>query len=164
MRGREWVACWITVALISAGAAVILVQGSAKASTVGNKDCWAALEDRSLVKPCRRLGWTITHHLVISRHKAVRAYDLDPCTFEDGSGGPLPCGWNIGAMPTGDREGRAFWVSPTRHLHYVWGRQPTVILTGWAHWARPGERDRLDIGKACWVRRIARHRWRHECP
>lgn len=103
-------------------------------------------------------GWTITSGLVISPHRVVWEHDIAPCTFNDGSGGPLPCGENMG------RRGLAYWIDRSRKVHYVWGRRPSPIVTGVAHWATRSERGLLAITKACWVEHPARDRWVHQCP
>lgn len=134
--------------------------------TVTNRDCWAALEDSDLVAPCEALGWQVVaqHHLLLTRRDVVRASDIAPCTFEDGSGGPLPCGWNIGSMHTGNDRGLAYWVSLNHRINYVWGRQPSPVVQGWAHWSTPWERHHLSITKTCWVAHPAPHRWQYQCP
>ena len=167
----EWLWCWFLVASVSAAAMVIILAGTAKADippghVVTDRDCFMALEDPALVAPCRALGWTVTarHHLLLDRHDVTRAWSIRPCTFEDASGGPLPCGWNIGSLSTGNGEGRAYWVDRSRHFHYVWGRYPRPVLDGWAHWAGPYAQHLLGISARCWVTHPAPHRWKYGCP
>lgn len=153
------------MAIVIAGTIVwsgAILASARSAEPVTNADCVHALDDRSLVKPCERnLGWHITRHLAMTRHQVVRAHNIAPCTFEDGSGGPLPCGWNFGGMHTGDGEGRVYWVGKARHIHYVWDGQPKPER---AHWPSGAERKRLAITKACWVIRVGPHQYRHACP
>lgn len=153
----------LTIAVTIVWSAGILLTGARASERVTNQDCAHGLDDRSLVKPCeRQLGWHFTKYLAVTKHKVVRAWTIAPCTFEDGSGGPLPCGWNLGGMRTGDGKGAAYWIDRHRNLHYVWDGQP--VKPDAAHWPSPHQRHLLDVTRACWVNRTAPHQWRHACP
>jgi len=130
--------------------------------TVTGRDCWAALEDPALAEPCRDLGWTVTRHIVTNPHGVVKASTLPGCTFEDGSGGPLPCGWNLLGLDTGNNRGLAYWIGTGRHIHYVWQQTPRPIRTGAAHWANRTERRNLDLDRTCWVN--PGQQYRYMCP
>jgi hypothetical protein len=69
---------------------------------------------------CRDRGWTITRHITVGPAGWVRATDLPACAVEDGSSGPLPCGWNFTNL-TGNGLGRAYWIDRTGGTHYVKG-------------------------------------------
>ena len=96
--------------------------------------------------------------LVLSRHLVVQSSSLPACTFNDGTDGPRPCGWNLPG------PGLAYWVGTGRHLHYVWGRTPHPIRTGAAHWATRAEARHLDIQRSCWVKHPRLHRYTFQCP
>lgn len=77
---------------------------------------------------CRRHGWTITRHIVVTPKgrngnldRWVLAYrDLPVCETEDQEYGP--CRWNFGfGMLPNVNEGKAFWVSKGGTVHYVKG-------------------------------------------
>ena len=89
---------------------------------------------------CRDHGWTIMRRLAVNPHGVVQGSGLPPCTFEDGSGGPLPCGWNLIGIHTGNDRGLAYWIDGQRHIHYVWAKRPAPIRVGWGHWATRYER------------------------
>jgi hypothetical protein len=59
---------------------------------------------------CRDRGWMVRARVVIGPHRWVHFTSLPHCTFEDGSGGPRPCTWNVGRPIDGNGIGRAYVV------------------------------------------------------
>lgn len=78
-----------------------------------------------------------TPTITVDSHKVVQSSTLPSCAYEDGSGGPLPCSWNLNEDTwqtdgDGNKRGLAYFVTGTpRHMtyHYVWDGQPNVH--GW---------------------------------
>jgi hypothetical protein len=66
--------------------------------------------------------------LVLTSHAVVVSSTLPTCFYEDGSGGPRPCTWNVGPQYQ-PADGLQYWVSGTPlnlEAHYVWNRSPMV--------------------------------------
>lgn len=69
---------------------------------------------------CRKHGWTVTRHIVVTPNKRVATFrKLPACAYEDGSGGTLPCRWNFGPGTQGSGVGRAYWINKNGKTHYV---------------------------------------------
>lgn len=62
--------------------------------------------------------------LQVNRHRVVLGSSLAHCHYEDGSGGPRPCTWNVGQPVDGNGIGLAYWVGRHFHVHYVWAHSP----------------------------------------
>lgn len=127
-------------------------------------DCaWVGTHQRG-AQTCRDRGWVLTVWLAVNPHGVVSARNYLPaCTFEDGSGGPLPCSWNLNE-PTENGRGLAYWIGKDRRTHYVWSKRPAPIRHGTAHWSTRSERHRFDLARSCWVTHPAPHRWKYQCP
>lgn len=126
--------------------------------------CYTAIEHTEARAACRAHGWHVNNWFSISPHKVVRESALPACTFEDGSGGPLPCSWNFMGQRTGNNLGLSYWIGANRVDHYVWGRFPQPIRYGTAHWATRWERHHLALTTACWVRLTRSHQYQYQCP
>jgi hypothetical protein len=96
------------------------------------------------------------HHfgIVVDRHGVVVRSSLKHCKYEDGSGGKLPCTWNIGRKVDGNGEGLAYWISKRGHTHYVWAVDPVRYNVGPPlHWVSSGLADALAEGpNPAWAR------------
>lgn len=105
---------------------------------------------------CREHGWTIQPRLVVGPHGTVRYHRLPSCTYEDGSGSPLPCSWNI-RSGDGNGIGLAYWIGVHHHTHWVWAHSP---VSGHPHrqWVDSGLADALAEG---FDGPTVRHQWEH---
>lgn len=100
--------------------------------------------------------------LDITKHGVVVSSSLPHCKFEDGSGGPRPCTWNIGHRADGNGIGLAYWIGKHGHTHYVWATSPR---TGEWRWVSREMADALAEGEhpeIRWERCV--HRPRHNHP
>lgn len=125
----------------------------------GCDEAWQAPHSAG-AQECRDHGWTVRPRLVVSPHSILRYSALPPCTFEDASGGPIPCSWNFPGSDDGMGGGASFWVSGTyahNRGHYVWLESP---LRGHPHreWVGSNLDKQMDstVGardwRECWVR------------
>lgn len=127
-------------------------------------DCaWVGTEQKG-ADWCRRHGWLVQTMLAVNPHGVVKRTYLEPCTYEDGSGGPLPCAWNFPGMKTGNGRGLAYWITRHRVIHYVWKGTPTPISEGYAHWPTWHERHRWGLDKKCWLYHNRQGGITYQCP
>jgi hypothetical protein len=127
-------------------------------------DCaWVRPAQHHQARTCRAEGWLIDTMLAVSPHGVVKRTYLPACTFEDGSGGPLPCSWNF-THEDGNGQGLAYWITKSRHVHYVWARTPKAIRDGSAHWPTWPDRQRFGLDTSCWVKHPRPHHWQYQCP
>lgn len=163
--GHACFAVFVVTVLWAGGIMLSAFRADAADHTATPPDCaWVGTQQKG-ADLCRDKGWVITTWLAVNPHGVVSARNyLPPCTYEDASGGPLPCGWNMRGMHTGNGRGFAYWVGRDYHFHYVWGHRPVPIREGYAHWAGPWERHHLDLTKKCWVFKNKQHHWTHQCP
>lgn len=99
--------------------------------------------------------------LQVNRHRVVLGSSLAHCHYEDGSGGPRPCTWNVGQPVDGNGIGLAYWVGRRAHVHYVWAHSP-VASGRWAWVNRHGART-YHVTIHCAVR-VAGHHPAIKCP
>lgn len=79
------------------------------------------------------------------QHKAEPVpADAQPCAYEDGSGGQLPCYWD--ARQAGNGVGQSFWIDRRDRTHYLSNRLDFI--------QRQRERSRVRVGDrgACFAR------------
>jgi hypothetical protein len=155
---RRWTA-WV-VALM--GAAVFLGSGTwvaagnqtqahaapvrATAPYGGCDEAWQAPRSPG-ADLCRARGWSVSARFLVGPRAVVRHSSLPHCRFEDGSGGPRPCTWNVGPRVDGNGIGLAYKVRRDMSARYVWPRSPAV--DGW-RWVTVGEAHRLAV-RATWL-------------
>ena len=89
---------------------------------------------------CRDRGWSVSARFVVGPRGVVRHSSLPHCRYEDGSGGPRPCTWNVGRRVDGNGIGLAYKVRRDLTARYVWPRSPAV--DGW-RWVTDTEARRL---------------------
>jgi len=69
--------------------------------------------------------------IITTRHAVYVSSDLPPCTYEDGSGGPLPCIWLGDTM--GNGRGLSYWVDRQHTPHWFWATSPRRGAWQWAN-------------------------------
>ena len=113
--------------------------GRATAPYGGCAEAWQAPRSPG-AEMCRDRGWSVSARFVVGPRGVVRHASLPHCRFEDGSGGPRPCTWNVGRRVDGNGVGLAFKVRRDMTARYVWPRSP--VANGW-RWLTQGEARRL---------------------
>jgi hypothetical protein len=94
--------------------------------------------------------------VVLNSHRVVVSSVLPPC-------GTPPCSYNFG-VHTGNYTALAWWQGTDGAKHYVWGRTPPAVLSGWAHWATRHDRRAIGVGRGCWVHESPVTNTRYKCP
>lgn len=166
MNWRNWIILVVGVTLVWASLILMSTKAQAAEWTQPYGGCKeATLAPHSAgAEECRAHGWTIMRRLAVNPHGVVKGSGLPACTFEDGSGGPLPCAWNFDGIHTGNDQGLAYWIGTGRHVHYVWAHRPAPISEGYAHWATLWNQAHLGLTRKCWVYRTKQDTWNTQCP
>jgi hypothetical protein len=127
----------------------------------GCKEAWQAPQSEG-ADWCRDRGWTVRKRVVLNPHAVLRYWNLDPCTYEDGSGQTNVCGW-LGNKD-GNGRGLSYYITgpeDQRTGHFLWSPNPLTNHPK-RQWVDSGLADALAEGSAydattrdwndCWVK------------
>lgn len=166
-----WAAALIGAATFLGSATVMVLAGDPARAQVfavtavepygGCKEAWQAPRSPG-AKLCRQLGYTVSARFVVGPRGVVLRSSLPHCRYEDGSGGPRPCTWNIGRRIDGNGIGLAYKVRRDMTVRYVWPESPAVRGWRWVgqrqarrlarQFTRPAQRRSLDAWQRCVLR------------
>lgn len=160
-----------TVLVLAGGPARSLEHADARQPYGGCAEAWQAPRSPG-AQQCRELGYAISARFLVSPRGVVLHSSLRHCAYEDGSGGPRPCTWNVGTRRDGNGRGLAYKVRRDFSVRYVWAESPAGDGWRWVgermagklgdRFTRPGDRRSV----AAWQRCVIRHAdtTRVKCP
>ena len=83
--------CLLVIGVTLVWASMIVMSTKSNAAEPGPDCAWVGTQQHG-AQTCRDRGWVLTDWLAVNPHGVVSARNYLPaCTFNDGSGGPLPC-------------------------------------------------------------------------